>query len=98
MNDDDFYNFAPHIDKKLRRKIENGRYVDLAKLIKRNKSVANRNENGVELINREGHSYLISVSIRDAPVINCFRRWEQAFHVYAGIFTQANPHRGHELY
>ena len=56
--------------------------------MKKNKSVANRNENGVELINKEGRSYLIPANNKDAPVINSFRRWEQAFRVYAGIFPR----------
>ena len=58
--------------------------------------MANRNENGVELINKDGHSYLIPASNKDNPVINCFYKWEQAFRVYAGIYAQVHPVRAHE--
>ena len=73
-DDDEFYDFAAHISQKICNKIEKGRFVDLEKLIKRNKTVASSNENGVELINKEGRSYLIPANNKDAPVIKCFRR------------------------
>ena len=64
----------------------------------KNKSVANRNENGVELVSKEGCSYLIPASNKDNPVINSYWKWDQAFRVYAGIFIKANPSREHELF
>ena len=75
MNDDEFYHLAAHVDRKLRRKIEVGRFVDLAKLLKKNKSVANRNENGVELVNKDGHSYLIPASNKDTSFQNLRRNF-----------------------
>ena len=96
LNDNEFYHFSLH-GKKLRRKIEKGSYVDLAKLIRKNRSVANKNENGVELISKEGRSYLMPAANTDNPVINLFGKLDQAFRVYTGIYTKANPHRGHDL-
>ena len=93
-----FFHFALHVPRKLRKKIEKGRYVDLAKLLRKTKTVANKNEKGVELISKDGRSFLIPASNKDAPAINSFRKWKQTFGVCAGIFVQIHPHRAHEMF
>ena len=30
--------------------------------------------------------------------INCYEKWEEAFRMYAGIFSKAHPHRAIEIW
>ena len=97
LNDNQFYQLAYHIDRKTRRKIQHGKFVDLAKLLKQSKK-HNKKDNNLEILSKDGRSYFLPGSERDQIEINSFRHWEQVFRLYAGIFAQANPSRGHELF
>ena len=50
------------------------------------------------MYNREGLAYLMSNADKDAPIINCFEKWEQAFQVYAGIYSRKNLHHASEIF
>ena len=50
----------------------------------------------MEWVQCEGGTYLVPAN-RDSK-INSFRRWEQAFRVYATIYCGANPHRAREIW
>ena len=52
----------------------------------------------MEIVNREGRPYFAPAAEREQPTINSFRKWEQAFRIYAGVFCEANPQRSHELF
>ena len=54
--------------------------------------------NRLEMVSREGYSFLVPATDKDLPKINSFKRWEVAFRVYAGIFTRANPSRATEIF
>ena len=52
----------------------------------------------LELANKEGRSYFIPTIEKETLEINSFRRWEQAFRVFSGIYTIAHPDRVNQLY
>ena len=55
----------------------------------------NSGESKVELVTQGGHTYF--KPIKDTQ-IHGLRKWEQAFRVYAAIYTDANPERSSEVW
>ena len=100
-SNDDFFHLTCHIDAGLKRKIENGEYVDLDKLVPKDNSpfngrVTSNNETKLEWVQSEGSTYLVPAS--KTSRINCFRLWKQAFRMYATIYCTKNPDRSREIW
>ena len=83
-----------HIDEGLYAKIKNGEYVDFSKLVPRDKIIAEEDQH-LEMIIQGGRTFYIPVS--EGANINGFAKWEQAFRVYANIYTKENPQRSSEM-
>ena len=101
LSDDDFFHITCHIDSNLKGKIERGEFVDLDKLLPKENSFQGRlnatnNETKLEWVQSEGSTYLVPASRTSR--INCFRRWEQAFRMYATIYCTKNPNRAREIW
>ena len=72
--------------------------MDLEKLLINDKFKRKSvDEDRLEFVQREGHTFLAPISERESK-INGIRRWEQAFRVYASIFCRANPQRSDEIW
>ena len=100
LSDDDFFHMTCHIDENLKNKIEKGVFVDLDKLLPKEnpfqaRTVSN-NETKLEWVQSEGSTYLVPA--KGASRVNCFRRWEQAFQMYATIYCTKNPNRAREIW
>ena len=94
-NDDDFFHITCHIDPVLKAKIEPSEFVELEKLLaKEGKYLTD--ESRVELVSRGGSMYFAPV--QDNAKISSIRKWEQAFRIYAAIYTRANPERALEIW
>ena len=89
-----------HVDSALFRKIELGEFVDLDKLLPKDRLSGNgskiSDEDRMEWVQRDGGMFLVPAN-RDSRISN-FRKWEQAFRVYATIYCGANPHRAREIW
>ena len=96
VSDDDFFHLTCHIDPNLIHKIEKGEFVELEKLLPKDKLGRSGEENRFEWVQRDGGTYLVPAQ-RDSK-IGSFRRWEQAFRAYATIYCGANPHRSKEVW
>ena len=94
-NDDDFFHITCHIDPSLRIKIQRGEFIDLEKLLSKDGSY--NKDKRIELINKGGDTYFAPVQDRDTK-INSVCHWEQAFRIYATIYTKANPNRASEIW
>ena len=99
-DDDEFFHVTCHIESGLRTKIARGEFIDFEKLLPKDKgggggNIASADESKVELVSKDGHTYFKPVK---ECQINGLRRWEQAFHVYAAIYTEANPERSGEIW
>ena len=58
-NDDDFFHVTCHIDQPMREKIERGEYVDLEKLLPKDKGglLCNPDEHHLEIVSKDGIAY-----------------------------------------
>ena len=96
VSDDDFFHLTCHIDPNLIHKIEKGEFVELEKLLPKDKIGKTGEENRLEWVQRDGKTFLVPAQ-RDVKIAS-FRRWEQAFRVYATIYCGANPYRSKEIW
>ena len=94
--DDEFFHITSHIDNSLKEKIEKGEFVDLEKLLARPYQQI-QNAQRLELITKDGNTYFAPVNDRGGKIGNV-KRWEQAFRVYAAIYSKANPSRSAEIW
>ena len=96
-NDNDFFHITCHVDPGLKAKIERGEFIELEKLLAKDGSTRMLNEEKqIELVSRGGATFFTQVQDRDCK-INSIRKWEQAFRIYAAIYTKANPERATEI-
>ena len=98
MTDDgDFLHFTCHIEPTLRAKIQRGKYVELEKLLLKPKDLRKtKEETRLELVSKQGRAFIAPAE--DLAKINGVRKWEQAFRIYATIYSQANPFRAPEIF
>ena len=96
LNDDDFFHVTCHVDASLRNKIERGEYVDLERLLPKQKKSMGFEDNRMNLIHKDGQVYVVPMSSNNR--ISGIRKWEQAFRIYAAIYSQANPSRAAEIW
>ena len=96
VSDDDFCHLTCHIEPNLIHMIEKGQFVELEKLLPKEKLGRNGEENRLEWVQRDGGTFLVPVQ-RDSK-ISSFRRWEQASRAYATIYCGAHPHRLKEIW
>ena len=94
--DEDFYHNTCHIEKVLREKIEKGAYVDLVKLLVRNKSVQPDSGKKIMKEREDGVVYFANSEDVENKITNV-HKWEQAFRAYATIYSKANPSRASEV-
>ena len=95
VSDDDFFHLTCHIDPNLIHKIEKGEFVELEKLIPKEKFNQN-DDNRLEWVQRDRGTFLVPA--QTGTKIGSFRKWEQAFRAYATIYCGANPHRSKEIW
>ena len=104
LTDDDFFHLTCHIDSNLKSKIERGEFVDLDKLLSKEKEGGflfdgrnqYNNDTKLEWIHNEGGTFLVPA--KRVSRINCYRRWEQAFRIFATIYCSKNPGRSREVW
>ena len=97
VSDDDFFHLTCHIEPNLIHKIEKGEFIELEKLLPKDKlGGQGTEENRLEWVQKDGGTLLVPAQ-RDNK-IGGFRRWEQAFRAYATIYCGANPHRAKEIW
>ena len=97
LNDDDFFHVTCHVDNMLRTKIERGEFVELERLLPKQRSISGGgDDNRMNLIHKDGQVYFVPATVNNR--IHNVRRWEQAFHIYAAIYSQANPSRAAEIW
>ena len=95
--DEDYIVVGNHIDKSMRNKIANSEYVDFAKLIPRDRFISGEEDHCMEMVNRNGMSFWMPVADRGGMVISNFSKWEQAFCVFANVYTHFYPDKAGDL-
>ena len=93
--DQDYLVVGNHVDNATREKIVQGHYVDFSKLLPKDK-VMIEDEDWMELVVQNGKAYWTPAA-SESVSINNFAKWEQAFRVYANIYTNQYPQKSGEL-
>ena len=96
LMDNNYQMLDNHVDDILRCKILSFEYIDFSKLLVKNRNVR-ADEQRLEIVSRNGMTFLSPVSERDSLQVTGFGRWEQAFRVYANIITTKYPAKSPEL-
>ena len=101
-DDDEFFHVTSHIDPNMRTKIERGQFVDLEKLLPKDKYLGNTfaidsDMKPLQLFSKGGQAFLAPSTNKDSK-ISGIKKWDQAFRVYAAIYTEANPSRSGEIW
>ena len=100
--DDDFFHVTCQVDEGLKLKIRRGEFVELDKLLPKEKSMGGRmlsEDDGLFKFGvKEGHPYVAPANDGNHSRINGIKKWDQAFRVYAAIYTEANPGRAGEVW
>ena len=92
--DKNYLLLGSHVELALQEKVKSGEYVDLAKLLPRERNLHSEDQR-MELVNRGGQSFFIPVSDRDSGGgITSFNKWEQAFRVFMNIYLQTQTGQG----
>ena len=96
LTDDDFFHLTCHIDPGLVAKIEKGEFVDLDKLLPKDRK-RKVDDNRMEWVHSDGGTFLVPAADRMNKITN-FRRWDQAFRIYATIYCGAQPRKAREVW
>ena len=99
-NDDDFMHVTCHIDDVLRQKIGRGEFVDLERLLPKSRAqtMAGTADDDIQVIRKDGSKFILPGGDSKDNRINNIRRWEQAFRVYAAVYSEINPQRSSEIW
>ena len=93
----DYQMIDAHVDQSIKKKIIDFEYIDLCKLLIRHKPIKEEDNQRLEIINRNGMSYLSPVSEREALQVTNYNLWEQAFRIYSNVLTSNFPGKASEL-
>ena len=93
--DDNYMLVASHVDMQLKQKIWDHEYIDLARLLRKDK-VGSDEEQKMVMVNKGGMSYWVPFSDKGSS-INSVTCWNQAFHVFLNIYTTKYPERTSQL-
>ena len=96
--DDEFFHLTCHIDSNLVPKIERGEFIELEKLLPRDPTRRMNDCGRMELASKDGAFFFVPAGEKEVTKISGIRKWEQAFRVYAAIYSKANPHRAAEIW
>ena len=96
--DDKFFHITCHMDQATKTKIEQGQFIELDKLLIKDRPFARGvSDSCMAMFSKDGLTYFAPVSEKDHKITNV-RCWEQAFRVYAAIYSKANPQRSAEIW
>ena len=76
--DDEFFHLTCHVDETLKAKIEKGTFVDLQKLLPKNRFQMLNEEQKMQFVNKNDVPYWVAAD-NDQLRITGVRKWEQAF-------------------
>ena len=95
VDDDSFFHVTCHLDPTLRVKIARGDFVELERLLPKQRGFSD--ENRMNIVQKDGKAYFVPVQ-NNGSKINSVRKWEQAFRIYAAVYSEANPSRAAEIW
>ena len=98
MVDEKYLLVASHVDATTKQRIQNFEYIDLARLLPKDK-LQQEDDQRLTFVNKGGHPWLVPASEVSAPgSISSYLKWHQAFRIYSDILTSRHPHKANELF
>ena len=94
--DDEFFHITCHVDQALMAKIQLGQFVELEKLLIKDRPFTKNSENRLGMYSKDGVMYFAPAE-KEQKIGNV-RKWEQALRVYTAIYSKANPERAAEIW
>ena len=86
---------ALHVDPQLKVKIIEGQYIDLARLIPKDR-IIKEEEQKMQMVMKNGNTYFVPAN-ENGNSITGLNRWDQAFRIYAEIYCTKHACRATEL-
>ena len=94
--DDEFFHITCHVDQALTAKIQSGQFVELEKLLIKDRPFTKNPDSRLGMYSRDGVMYFAPAE-KEQKISNV-RKWEQVFRVYAAIYSKANLERAAEIW
>ena len=96
--DENYLMIGNYVEDHIRERIENGEYVDFARLLPRDRMEI-QEDTKMEIVSRNGRTYFVPAQDlgEGSGGITNFSRWEQTFRVFSNISCRRFPHRSAEL-
>ena len=94
--DQDYQMIDVYLDETLKKIIVSFDYIDFSKLLTCHKVFRDEDQR-MEIVNKNGMTFLSPVFECDHVYISSYSKWEQAFRVYSNVLTAADPHKSTEL-
>ena len=92
--DESYTMIGRHLDESIKRRIQEGEFVDFSRLLPRDRILA-INDSHLQLFNNNGKPELRFVT--ESETIGSFSKWEQAFRIFSTIYTDKFPERAKQL-
>lgn len=98
-SDDDEFQVGYYLDETIKGKIKQGQYVDLSKVLPKDRTTVpdQEEDSGFRLISREGYQFLAKKEEEITEISN-YAKWRSAFGVYVAIYLKENPQRSAEVH
>ena len=99
MVDESYKLMGAHIDEVTRGKILNFEYIDLTKLLPRDR-ILEEEDNRLTWVQKDGQPWLVPAShyeTSNSGGINSYSKWHLAFRIYVDVLTTKYPHKASEL-
>ena len=94
--DEDYYHIVCHVEEILKNKIKKGGFVELEKLLKKGR-LGKTKERWQMGRDADGTPMWEPMEDRETRINNVYK-WDQAFRVYATIYSQEHPSRASEIW
>ena len=91
-----FFFLTCHVDLPLRQKIKWGEFVELEKLLPRTHVQVVSDDQKMHFVNWDGASFWVPAE-RESRITG-IRKWDQAFRIYAAIYSKHNHNRSAEIW
>ena len=96
-DEDDFFSMTCHVSKELRERIAKCDYIELEKLLPKPFKPGRQQEDfRMNISSKDGMNFWVPAPEKENKITG-IKKWDQAFRIYASIFTQYNPERGPEI-
>ena len=98
MIDEEYDSVSVHVDQVLKEKIEKGEYVDLARLLPKDRvqAIDDADKQTLQLYHKDGQTFY-APPVSQGVAISSYGKWDKAFRIFSNIYLEKYPNRALEL-